>query len=321
MTAVPPTGRVIPRAAEIVGPARPPGAARPALDYEALAQRRLRTMVTPEGVDLRLAISEASDRFAAFLIDSLLIAFVFTAISFGAFYAAAATGQQGAFEFVGSAWMLVGFFLRYFWFVAFEIRPKAATPGKRMLRLRVAARDGGRLTAEAVFVRNAMREVEVYLPLTALLAGAFSDEPWSALAAICWTGVFLLFPLFNKDRLRVGDLIAGTWVVKAPRRKLLTDLADREAAVRAHFTFTPEQTAAYGERELIVLEEVLRGKDVKVRADVAVRIRRKIGWSRQQGETDAAFLDAYYAALRRRLEGGMLIGRRKKDKFDTTVGP
>lgn len=318
MTAVPPTPRVIPEAARIVGPAPAPRP-KPSFDYEALAQRRLRTLVTPEGVDLRVSISEASDRLAAFLIDSLLIALVFTLISIGAFYAAAATGQQGAFEFVASAWMLVGFFLRYFWFVFFELRPKAATPGKRLLRLRVAARDGGRLTAEAVFVRNAMREVEVYLPLMALLSGFFSDEPLSAWAAAIWTGIFLLFPLFNKDRLRVGDLVAGTWVVKAPRRKLLTDLADREAAVRDHFEFTPEQTAAYGEKELMVLEEVLRGRDLKVRADVAARIRRKTGWLRRQGETDAAFLDAYYAALRRRLEGGMLIGRRKKDKFDTSV--
>ena len=301
-------------------PTHPQPRSKPAYDYEAVAQRRVRTLVTPEGVDLRLSISEAGDRFAAFLVDSILIAILFTVISFAAGFAAAAVGLSGAFEVVASAWLLFGFFLRYFWFVFFEIRPKAATPGKRLLRLRVAARDGGRLTAEAVFVRNAMREVEVYLPLTALVGGLFSDEPLSAVAAIVWTGIFMLFPLFNRDRLRVGDLVAGTWVVKSPRRKLLTDLADREAAVREHFAFTPAQTRAYGEKELTVLEEVLRGKDLKVRTDVAARIRRKIGWLRQQGETDEAFLNAYYAALRRRLEGGMLIGRRKKDKFDTSAG-
>jgi len=40
----------------------------------------------------------------------------------------------------------------------------AATPGKRILGIRVAARNGKALTAEAVFARNAMRELEVFLP-------------------------------------------------------------------------------------------------------------------------------------------------------------
>jgi len=61
---------------------------------------------------------------------------------------------------------------------------------------------------------------------------------------------------------------------------------------------------------------VLRGSDEKTRHAVASRIRQKIRWDRIPGEDDRAFLDAYYAALRARLEGGMLIGRRKKNKFD-----
>ena len=32
------------------------------------------------------------------------------------------------------------------------------------------------------------------------------------LLGIIWTGAFVLFPLFNRDRLRVGDLVAGTMV-------------------------------------------------------------------------------------------------------------
>lgn len=298
-------------------PAQTPKKAKP--DYLELAARRIRTLITPEGVDLRLAIPDVSDRIAAFLLDTLLIVIVLVVLSVGAFYALVQSGNRAAAEFVESVWMLTFFVMRYGWFAFFELGPKAATPGKRIMRVRVAARDGGRLTAEAVLVRNAMREIEVYIPAVMLLAGAFSEDGWVVLAAWGWVGVFAFFPLFNKDRLRVGDLIAGTWVVKSPRRKLLNDLAEREAAVRDHFTFTPEQAAAYGEKELTVLEEVLRGKDLKTRTDVATRIRRKIGWVRQQGETDAAFLDAYYAALRRRLEGGMLIGRRKKDKHDTSV--
>ena len=43
-------------------------------------------------------------------------------------------------------------------------------------------------------------------------------------------------------------------------------------------------------------------------------ICRKIGWQPGQGD-DRAFLEAFYAALRARLEGDMRFGKRKKDKF------
>ena len=48
----------------------------------------------------------------------------------------------------------------------------------------------------------------------------------------------------------------------------------------------------------------------------AARIRAKIGWAPIEGETDLSFLEAYYAALRRRLEQRMLLGERKAGKFD-----
>jgi hypothetical protein len=72
---------------------------------------------------------------------------------------------------------------------------------------------------------------------------------------------------------------------------------------------------AYGVKELHVLEEVLRRADRPTMRAVAQRIQGKIGW---QGEdvSDAQFLAAYYAALRGRLEGRMLFGHRRKDKFD-----
>ena len=38
-----------------------------------------------------------------------------------------------------------------------------------------------------------------------------------------------LFLLFNRDRMRMGDLIAGTWVVMAQRVKLDADIATSSA--------------------------------------------------------------------------------------------
>jgi len=64
------------------------------------------------------------------------------------------------------------------------------------------------------------------------------------------------------------------------------------------------------------LEDVLRAQDSDVLRDVASRIRSKIGWVWEAGESDYAFLRAYYGALRGRLENRLLMGVRRKDKFD-----
>ena len=47
---------------------------------------------------------------------------------------------------------------------------------------------------------------------------------------------------------------------------------------------------------------------------VADRIRRKIGWTRAPGDSDGAFLQDYYAALRKHLESRLLMGQRRADK-------
>jgi hypothetical protein len=127
-----------------------------------------------------------------------------------------------------------------------------------------------------------------------------------------WCGVFVLFPLFNKDRLRIGDIVAGTWVVRVPRRLLGTDLLARPQ--QAELTFSKEQVDAYGIKELSVLEDVLRQAQPETMRAVAARIRAKIGMTDKT--PDSEFLAAYYKALRARLETRLLFGRRKRDKFD-----
>lgn len=281
------------------------------------ALRMERELVTPEGVDLKVRLADASERAAAFLLDALILIVLPVVISIILIGALIGSRGQGT-EAIAVVWLLGGFLLRNLYFIAFELGPRAATPGKRMLGLRVAARNGEPLTANAVFARNAMRELEVYLPLSFLISNASAVDAWIKLFGIVWCGVFVFFPLFNRDRLRVGDLVAGTWVVKAPRRRLLADLAQGAYAQGgAGFAFSRQQVDAYGVKELQVLEEVLRRYEPRTVTAVAARIRNKIGWTAGANESDAAFLDAYYVALRGRLEGRLLFGRRRRDKYDT----
>jgi uncharacterized RDD family membrane protein YckC len=274
---------------------------------------RVRSLVTPEGVDLRLVLADAGERATAFLLDAVVIVGSLVAATVLILLLFAAMGGQ-AMEALGILWLFVFFGLRNAYFIAFELAPGAATPGKRALGLRVASRDGGPLSADAVFARNAIREIEVYLPLTFLVTQRSGVDGWIVLAGLVWSGIFALFPLFNRDRLRAGDVIAGTWVVRAPKRRLAPDLTDGGGVDQPPIAFTSAQANAYGVKELHVLEDVLRRGQPQVLAEVATRIRRKIGWT--GAEPDGEFLRAYYGALRGRLETRLLFGHRRKDKFD-----
>jgi len=292
----------------------PPGSPPGPTSAAAVPDRRLRKLVTPEGVDLRLEIADAGARGGAFLLDMMIIVGSLIVVSFAAALTYASGAQNSGV--VQIVWLLAFFFLRNGYFIAFELSPRAATPGKRALGLRVASRDGGRLTAQAVFARNAMRELEVFLPISFLFSGATDIDAVIVLAGTIWSAIFVLFPVFNRDRLRAGDLIAGTWVIKNPRRELSVDLAAADHRPAAGFEFNDEQLDAYGVHELQVLEDVLRRANPETLTAVAKRIRTKIQWVASASETDRDFLAAYYPALRRRLEAKLLMGVRRRDKHD-----
>jgi uncharacterized RDD family membrane protein YckC len=281
------------------------------------ARSDLREFVTPEGVDLGLHLGSVGERAGAFLLDLLIIAGVlvaFTLVTIFLIIGAASSGPV-ALQAVAAIWLLGFFLLRNFYFTAFELGTRSATIGKRVMKLRVVARDGRRLSGHAVVARNAMRELEFFLPLSFLAyesSQGLADFAMSA-AGLLWSGCFLLFPLFNRDHMRVGDLIAGTWVVRLPRRRLGASVVGHEALDR--YVFTDQQLAAYGEFELQKLEEVLRRQDELAMLVVARTIRTRIGWTGPDGD-ELAFLRAYYAALCTRLERGMLFGKRRRDKHE-----
>lgn len=276
-----------------------------------------RPLITPEGVDLRVNIAPASERGAALLIDLVIIVLMLVALTLLIFGVMFATRMQNyAGQLAAIVWLLGFFVLRNFYFTAFECGPRAATPGKRVMKLRVAARNGGALRVEQVVTRNAIRELELYLPASFMLAQAQEIGAVVILCGVVWCGIFVFFPLFNRDRLRLGDIVAGTWVLKAPKQVLLPDMAEAASAVSSQFTFTDAELDKYGIKELQVLERVLRGADPRAMETVAEAIRRKLDRRKAPRELDSEFLNAYYAALRKRLEQRMLFGVRKRDKHD-----
>lgn len=279
-----------------------------------------RTLITPEGVDLNLRLADVWQRLGAFLIDLVAMVGILALLHLLIAIILSVAGQSGL-EVSYIIYLLGSFFLRNFYFILLEVGPRAATFGKRATGLRVVARSGERLTADRVIARNLMREIEFYQPLifvvTALASG---NVDWLLVfGGAVWVMIFVFFPLFNKDRMRIGDLLAGTWVVRAPKRDLQGEVGQVwEGSPQFHFT--DAQLDVYGVFELQTLEKVLRDSRPEAIVPVAAAIRRKIGMPPEYGEHDYAFLTAYYNAARTRMERGLLFGKRKLDKYDTAPG-
>ncbi len=278
-------------------------------------------ILTPEGVVLPFINASFGERIGAVVIDFIIMALAPVVLVLGFFLLPIHTlfddkHNKVALEILWIAFLFFGFFLRSGYFIFFEMGRRAATPGKRLMRLRVIAHDGGRLTPAAVFTRNAMREIELYIPIGLLFSSAVTGG-MVGLLAFLWALGLLLLPLFNRQHARLGDFVAGTRVVHMPKAQLSYDLADLDGDRNLGLVFTQEQLA-YGEMELGVLEQVLRDRKASVMKAVADKIKARINWQAPKNPADIppdeTFLRAYYGALRAYLEGRMLLGRRRKDK-------
>ncbi len=283
------------------------------------ARRELR-LVTPEGVPLSFELADPFERGMAFLLDIALQSLGMVALFLVCLAMTPVIADQSV------ALLLLGLFVvRHFYFVFFEVRWSGATPAKRLLRLRVISRDGGGLPAEAVFARNLLRDVELFIPLVALAmpSALVGKSPWWMwLPALSWVFVVSALPLLTEQRQRAGDIVGDTVVVRVPRVILQVD----EAAPRSHqmqeIRLTAKQLSIYGEHELETLAGILRQIDAG-HADpgelqvVARTIARKVGYRGPEPVQDPTrFLRSFYREQRAALEKKLLLGKRKADKFD-----
>ncbi|WP_086617961.1 RDD family protein [Erythrobacter tepidarius] len=299
--------------------------------------KRARVILTPEGLALPVRLASRGSRAGALMLDLMLLGFgmalfqlLVQGIAGGLLDGTAldpSAAPRGAQEFLLIVLVIVYFAAWYGYFLVQELGPRGATLGKRIVGIRIAARSGGSLAPEAVIARNLIRDIELFYPivliLTLLVMNAGDEDigplPWVATG---WFALFLLLPFFNRDALRAGDIVAGTWVIERPRAKLAAALSAQGAAAAqgasavtgARYAFGEAELSIYGEKELQTLEQMLRDAPPEALAAVHATICRKIGWNPGAGD-ERAFLEAFYAQLRAKLEGDMRFGKRKADKF------
>jgi uncharacterized RDD family membrane protein YckC len=280
---------------------------------------RIRQIVTPEGVPIPVELASVSERAGAFILDvTFCLLAVFLIVTPIAYLVHAGISRIVAIGLIS----FVNFLIRNLYFLNFELM-WGATPGKRIMGLRVIDRQGGPLLPSAVIARNLTREFEIFMPVIVMLSlGGVAPGEWAQWLSTAWLLAIGAIPFLNRDRMRGGDLIAGTMVIIVPRQLLMADQAQDEF----HYRFTERELSAYGAHELQVLEQVLRVSSGAASKDIlrqiGTRIRKKIGW---QGdvppEMEERFLRDFYTAERAHLEREQLFGRTKIDKYHDKLPP
>jgi uncharacterized RDD family membrane protein YckC len=144
-----------------------------------------RRVETPEGIELALEVAGPVPRAVAWMIDVLLRAVIYLALSF-------ALGMLGRFGI--GLFMIMLFLMEWFYPVIGEVYFGGVTPGKKMLGLRVIHDDGTPVRFGPSVIRNLLRTID-FLPVMYSLG--------------------LVTMLFHKDFKRLGDMAAGTLVVYA----------------------------------------------------------------------------------------------------------
>jgi uncharacterized RDD family membrane protein YckC len=187
------------------------------------------TISTPEQVAFHYEMAGIGSRFVASMLDHLIM---FTAIFlvncalYGIFFNAALSGtvSDAGVWLILALMFIISFAIFWGYFVLFETIWNGQTPGKRAGRLRVIRRDGQPVRVGEVMVRNLVRLID-FLP------GFY--------------GIGLTTMFINKDACRLGDLAAGTIVVREGELTHLSDVkvASSSPALAPQPAYAP---AAYG---------------------------------------------------------------------------
>ncbi len=160
------------------------------------------SLEVPESVSIRYEVAGLGTRFLAALIDAAIQLVVLLALAIAAWAAGSALQGVGGYALAGLGLLIINVVLLGY-YIVFEITWNGQTPGKRAIGLRVLATNGYPASPLSIVVRNVLRLVD-FLPASYAV------------------GVIVL--LANRRARRLGDLMAGTMVVKEGRDGSLRSL-------------------------------------------------------------------------------------------------
>lgn len=170
-------------------------------------QKRIDTLQSIEladGVEVHSRVAGVFPRAMAHFIDFIVILVLWAVLLLLYFIIITRIGQFESLANVSQGvFLLLTFIFMWFYFYLFERGKKAATPGKRIVGLKVVSADGTKVSEKQVLIRNLLRAADIMpgfiVKAVGLMIGTY--------------GVGLLSVLFTERFQRIGDLVASTIVI------------------------------------------------------------------------------------------------------------
>jgi uncharacterized membrane protein SpoIIM required for sporulation/uncharacterized RDD family membrane protein YckC len=253
---------------------------------------------TPEHVEVRLELAGVGSRTAAMLIDLTLITLAILLLN--AVFIPAVRNLAG-WSFLGrwgiALLILLNAFVLFGYFALCEAVSGGRTPGKQMVGIRTVMDTGKRITPSAAVIRALLLIIDVFLPL----------------------GVGLVLVAVNRSNKRLGDLAAGTIVVRDRPAEwspvMPVAAADAEAVEAGPPLLTDD--------EFKLLDQFL-ARGTQLDATVRARLQRQLvqrfqDRSPPRGRAEDAYLVALFADEQQRRQGRFATRARAGGAGRTTV--
>jgi uncharacterized RDD family membrane protein YckC len=229
-------------------------------------------VLTPEYVEFDFVLAGLYSRFLAWVVDTVVVLMVsFVAVMVG--------GVISPFISI-----VVYFLIDWGYAIALEIAWSGQTVGKRMMGLRVIQESGVRIGFHQAVLRNIARPVD-RLPALYLVGGVVA--------------------LFSSSHQRLGDMLAGTVVIRERSLKLPSSLpgAEAQAGLLADPRFRTQAAKLPPEDQELIFSAAFRreelGMDARLKLFAALsrRMQDEFGFERPEYLSDEKLVLFIAAAL------------------------
>lgn len=152
--------------------------------------------ITNQNIEIKLELAGLGDRIIAFIIDSVIIFCygIFATLVFSLF-----VSTSGSFYYI----LIILFLPILFYSLLFEIFTDGQSPGKKVREIKVVKLDGGSPTVFNYLLRWVLRPIDFFI----------------------YGGVAIMCIIVTKNGQRLGDLAAGTTVIKQRASLNISDIA------------------------------------------------------------------------------------------------
>ncbi len=253
------------------------------------------TVLTPEYVEFNFVLAGLMSRFLALMIDtvlSLIITFallmavtlISTLISVSTAAAGASGIGQTLFGLGVAAQFVIWFLVDWGYMVVLETAWSGQTVGKKIMGLRVLQDTGVRVGVYQSLLRNLVRPLDK-LPVFYFVGGTAA--------------------LFSATQQRLGDLLAGTIVVRERRLKIPAQLErpDGDTSLLADPDFRARVAKLSAEEETVLFSAALRREELGMEArlnlfaTLARRLEEDLGFTKPGHLSDEKLVLLVTAAL------------------------